>query len=72
MSYPTGEDNATFGVTDPIDVYMLPVPTDQLAEGQKRNLSVDNPVVVPVDTFVRVQVTAEGDAIHASACRRSG
>src|SRR6185436_21162266 len=25
----------------------------------------DNPVVVPVGTFVRVQVTAEGDAIHS-------
>jgi hypothetical protein len=65
VSYPTGDDNATFGVTDPISVYMLPVPADQLAEGQKRNLSVDNPVVVPVNTFVRVQVTAEGDAIHS-------
>jgi cytochrome c oxidase subunit 2 len=65
VSYPTGEDNATFGVTEPISVYMLPVPADQLAEGQQRNLSVDNPVVVPVGTFVRVQVTAEGDAIHS-------
>ena len=46
---------------------MLPIPEDQLAEGQIRSLSVDNPVVVPVDTFVRVQVTAEGDAIHAFA-----
>ena len=50
-----------------LDVYMLPIPDDQLAEGQIRTLSVDNPVVVPVDTFVRVQVTAEGDAIHAFA-----
>ena len=56
------------GVTEPISLYMLPIPdADQLAEGQIRNLSVDNPVVVPVDTFVRVQVTAEGDAIHAFA-----
>ena len=47
VTYPQGEDNAGFGVTNPIDVYMLPVPTDQLAEGQKRNLSVDNPVIVP-------------------------
>ena len=38
-----------------------------LAPGQLRNLSVDNPMVVPVNTFVRVQVTAEGDAIHAFA-----
>ena len=34
---------------------------------QIRNLSVDSPMVVPVDTFVRVQVTADGDAIHAFA-----
>lgn len=67
VSYPSGEDNAGFGITDPIAVYMLPVPTDQLAEGQRRNLSVDNPVIVPVNTFIRVQVTAEGDAIHAFA-----
>jgi len=53
VSYPTGDDNATFGVTDPISVYLLPVPTDQLAEGQRRNLSVDNPVVVPVDLRTR-------------------
>ena len=56
-----------FGVKDPIDVYMLPIADDQLAEGQLRNLSVDNPVIVPVNTFVRVQVTAEGDAIHSFA-----
>jgi cytochrome c oxidase subunit 2 len=67
VSYPSGEDNAGFGVTDPIDVYMLPIAADQLAEGQVRNLSVDNPVIVPVNTFVRVQVTAEGDAIHSFA-----
>jgi cytochrome c oxidase subunit 2 len=64
-SYPAGEDNAGFGVKDPIDVYMTPIAADQLAEGQKRNLSVDNPLIVPVNTFVRVQVTAEGDAIHS-------
>jgi cytochrome c oxidase subunit 2 len=66
-SYANDEDNAGFGVTEPIDVYMLPIPDDQLAEGQLRNLSVDNPVVVPVNTFVRLQVTAEGDAIHSFA-----
>ena len=55
-------------MTEPIDVYMLPIPDDQTRpRDQIRNLSVDNPVVVPVNTFVRVQVTAEGDAIHAFA-----
>jgi cytochrome c oxidase subunit 2 len=67
VSYPNDEENAAMGVAEPISVYMLPVAADQLAEGQVRNLSVDNPVIVPVNTFVRVQVTAEGDAIHALA-----
>jgi len=55
------------GVAEPISLFMLPIPDDQIAEGQLRNLSVDNPAIVPVDTFVRVQVTAEGDAIHSLA-----
>ena len=36
---------------------------DDLQPGQLRNLSVDYPVVVPVDTTVRLQVTA-ADVIH--------
>ena len=67
VSYANDEENVAMGVTEPISVYMLPLPDDQIGEGKIRNLSVDNPVVVPVDTFVRVQVTAEGDAIHALA-----
>src|SRR5436190_10481270 len=35
-----------------------------LKPGQKRLLDVDNPLVVPVDTNVRVQVTG-GDVIHS-------
>jgi len=67
VSYPNDEENAAMGVAEPISVYMLPLPQDQLKEGQVRLLSVDNPVIVPVDTFIRVQVTADGDAIHALA-----
>ena len=67
VSYANDEENAAMGVTEPISVYMLPIADADIGEGQIRNLSVDNPVVVPVDTFVRVQVTAEGDAIHALA-----
>lgn len=67
VSYASDEENAAMGVAEPISLYMLPIADDKLAEGQIRNLSVDNPAVVPVDTFVRVQVTAEGDAIHALA-----
>ena len=67
VSYANDEENAAMGVTEPISVYMLPIADADIGEGQIRNLSVDNPAVVPVDTFVRVQVTAEGDAIHALA-----
>jgi len=67
VSYSNDEQSAALGVTEPISLYLLPIPDDQLAEGQIRSLSVDNPIVVPVNTFVRLQVTAEGDAIHAVA-----
>ncbi|MHA6288963.1 cytochrome c oxidase subunit II [Maricaulis sp. CAU 1757] len=39
------------------------VPDEDIGEGQLRNLSVDYPLVVPVDTTVRLQVTA-ADVIH--------
>jgi cytochrome c oxidase subunit 2 len=63
-----GADEATVanGVTQPVSFDLLMVPEDQLANGQPRVLSVDNPIVVPVNTFVRVQVTA-ADVIHAFA-----
>jgi cytochrome c oxidase subunit 2 len=67
VTYSNDEQSTALGVTEPISLYVLPIPEDQIGEGQIRSLSVDNPVVVPVDTFVRVQVTAEGDAIHAFA-----
>lgn len=67
VSYANDEENAAMGVTEPISLYLLPIPDDELQEGQLRNLSVDNPIIVPVDTFVRVQVTAEGAAIHSFA-----
>ena len=67
VSYANDEANAAMGVSEPISLYVLPIPDDQIQEGQIRNLSVDNPVVVPVDTFVRLQVTAEGPAIHSFA-----
>ncbi len=67
VSYANDDENAGMGVAQPIDLFMLPLPDDQLKEGDLRNLTVDNPVIVPVDTFVRVQVTAEGDAIHSFA-----
>jgi cytochrome c oxidase subunit 2 len=42
------------------------VKEEDLKEGQQRLLSTDNPVVVPVDTVIRVQ-TAAADVLHAFA-----
>ena len=42
------------------------IPDEELQEGQLRLLSVDNPVVLPVDTDIEIQVTA-GDVIHSWA-----
>jgi len=46
------------------DSYM--VPTDELKEGDLRLLEVDNRILVPVNTHIRVVVTA-ADVIHAWA-----
>lgn len=46
------------------DSYMIP--DDQLKPGQVRLLDVDNPIVLPVDTDIRIVVTA-GDVIHSFA-----
>lgn len=46
------------------DAYMIA--DNDLKEGQLRNLSVDNPLVVPVDTTIRMIVTG-GDVIHSWA-----
>jgi cytochrome c oxidase subunit 2 len=67
VSYGNDEDNKQMGVADAIDLFMLPIPDNQLKNGDIRNLTVDNPAIVPVNTFVRVQVTAQGDAIHSFA-----
>jgi len=40
------------------------IPEDQLKPGQKRLLDVDNPLVVPADTIIRVQITGT-DVIHS-------
>jgi len=67
VDYSNDEDSVANGVAEPISLYMSLIQPDALQSGQLRNLSVDNPMVVPVDTFVKVQVTAEGDAIHSFA-----
>jgi cytochrome c oxidase subunit II len=67
VAYSNDEDSSAHGVAEPITLSQYMIPDADIQEGQVRNLSTDNPMVVPVDTFVRVQVTAEGDAIHALA-----
>ena len=47
------------------------VPDEELQEGQLRLLSVDSPVVLPVDTTIEVLVTA-GDVLHAWAMPSMG
>ena len=44
---------------------------DELEDGQPRLLAVDNPIVIPVDTTVRVLTTAT-DVIHAFALPSAG
>lgn len=41
-----------------------PVPTDDLKEGQLRNLAVDEPLVIPVGANIRVLTTGQ-DVIHS-------
>jgi cytochrome c oxidase subunit 2 len=66
VDYPNDEDSVRYGVAQPISFSMFPIPDDQIGEDQIRNLDVDNPIVVPIDTFVRVQTTG-ADVIHAFA-----
>jgi cytochrome c oxidase subunit II len=64
--YSADEQNQENGVIEDFRFDLIMTPDEELAEGQPRLLTVDNPMVVPVDTFVRVLVTA-GDVIHAFA-----
>lgn len=68
VEYGADEDGNGLGVAEPIsyDITMIQDADIDGAKGQIRNLSVDNPIVVPVNTFVRVQITA-ADVIHAFA-----
>ncbi|WP_128292668.1 cytochrome c oxidase subunit II [Afifella aestuarii] len=64
--YGIDDDSKSNGITDEISFQAFMIPDEDLPENGVRNLSVDNPVVVPVDTFVRVQVTS-ADVIHSFA-----
>lgn len=66
FEYGADEDSQSHGVVEPVSFDAIMIPDEEISPHQIRNLSVDNPMVVPVDTFVRLQVTA-GDVIHAFA-----
>ncbi len=67
IEYGADEDSVANGApANALSFDAIMVPDADLPPNGIRNLSVDNAMVVPVDTFVRVQVTA-GDVIHAFA-----
>jgi cytochrome c oxidase subunit II len=66
IEYSGDEDSQAHGVPQEIFYDALMLRDDELGDTGLRNLSVDNPMVVPVGAFVRVLVTA-GDVIHAFA-----
>lgn len=55
-----------YDLSSPITFDSFMVPTDDLEEGEFRLLEVDSRIIVPVDTRVRVVVTA-ADVIHSWA-----
>jgi cytochrome c oxidase subunit 2 len=46
-----------------VSITSIMVPTDEISEGQRRALEVDNPVVLPAGARVRLLITG-GDVIH--------
>jgi cytochrome c oxidase subunit II len=66
VEYFDDEDSQQHGVPQEFFYDALMLRDDELGENDLRLLSVDNPMVVPVNAFVRVLVTA-GDVIHAFA-----
>lgn len=53
-----------YGDTISFDSYMKP--TEELEEGELRLLEVDNRIIVPVDSHVRL-IISSGDVIHSFA-----
>ena len=64
--FATGGDNEELGVGNEISYSSTMLAEDELGPDDMRLLAVDNALVVPVDTFVRVHVTAT-DVLHAFA-----
>jgi len=64
--YAPGGDNEEFGVASEISFTSIMLAEDELGPDDQRLLAVDSEMVVPVNTFVRVLVTAS-DVLHAFA-----
>ncbi len=64
--YSTDDDSKTFGIAGDISFDALMLTDEERGENDPRLLAVDNPLVVPVDAFVRVQITA-ADVLHSFA-----
>ncbi|MDH3195543.1 MAG: cytochrome c oxidase subunit II [Hyphomicrobiales bacterium] len=64
--YADGGENAELGVEQEVSFDSIMLADDERGPGDPRLLAVDNQMVVPVSTFVRLQVTA-ADVIHSFA-----
>ncbi len=66
--YVPDADNQSFGVTEEISFTSIMLTDDELQDGEPRLLAVDNEMVVPVGTFIRMLVTSDvSGVIHAFA-----
>lgn len=61
--YQPGDDNSGFGVENEISFTSIMVPEAELGPDDQRLLAVDNEMVVPVNTFVRLLVTSDGAGV---------
>ena len=64
--YAAGGENKDLGVAEEVSFDSIMLSDDERGPDDPRLLAVDNQVVVPVDTFVRLQVTA-ADVLHSFA-----
>jgi cytochrome c oxidase subunit 2 len=64
--YAAGGENGSFGVAEEVSFDSIMLGDDERGPGDPRLLAVDNQIVVPVDAFVRLQVTA-ADVLHSFA-----
>ena len=64
--YAAGGENEELGVAEEVSFDSIMLADDERGPDDPRLLAVDNQMVVPVNTFVRVQVTA-ADVLHSFA-----